>query len=73
MLNLVYFAAYIRKEWLRLGSMAKEDAMEDFVKLLNSCCSLFAPYVTSHTIEKEEQEKRRYVLYKLQCMKCFIM
>ncbi len=62
MLNLVYFAAYIRKEWLRLGSMAKEDAMEDFVKLLNSCCSLFAPYVTSHTIEKEEQEKRRYVL-----------
>ncbi|RXN20664.1 xanthine dehydrogenase oxidase [Labeo rohita] len=48
-----------RKEWLRLGSMAKEDAMEDFVKLLNSCCSLFAPYVTSHKIEKEEQEKRR--------------
>ncbi|XP_026141586.1 Golgi resident protein GCP60-like [Carassius auratus] len=48
-----------RKEWIRLGSMAKEDAMEDFVKLLNSCCSLFAPYVTSHKIEKEEQEKRR--------------
>ncbi|KAF4102372.1 Golgi resident protein GCP60 [Onychostoma macrolepis] len=48
-----------RKEWLRLGSMAKEDAMEDFVKLLNSCCSLFAPYVTSHKIEKEEQEKRQ--------------
>ncbi|XP_026113072.1 Golgi resident protein GCP60-like [Carassius auratus] len=48
-----------RKEWLRLGSMAKEDAMEDFVKLLNSCCSLFAPYVTSHKIEKEEQEMRR--------------
>ncbi|XP_067311417.1 Golgi resident protein GCP60 [Pseudorasbora parva] len=48
-----------RKEWLRLGSMAKEDAMEDFVKLLNSCCALFAPYVTSHKIEKEEQEKRQ--------------
>ncbi|XP_043118261.1 Golgi resident protein GCP60 [Puntigrus tetrazona] len=48
-----------RKEWLRLGSMAKEDAMEDFVKLLNSCCGLFATYVTSHKIEKEEQEKRR--------------
>uniref|UniRef100_A0A4W4HGY8 ACB domain-containing protein n=1 Tax=Electrophorus electricus TaxID=8005 RepID=A0A4W4HGY8_ELEEL len=47
-----------RKEWARLGSMAKEDAMEDFVKLLNSCCNLFAPYVTSHKIEKEEQEKR---------------
>ncbi|XP_065144500.2 Golgi resident protein GCP60 [Paramisgurnus dabryanus] len=48
-----------RKEWLRLGNMAKEDAMEDFVKLLNSCCSLFAPYVTSLKIEKEDQEKRQ--------------
>lgn len=48
-----------RKEWLSLGSMAKEDAMEDFVKLLNSCCTLFAPYVTSHKIEKEEQERRQ--------------
>ncbi|XP_072545997.1 Golgi resident protein GCP60 isoform X2 [Salminus brasiliensis] len=47
-----------RKEWARLGSMAKEDAMEDFVKLLNSCCSLFAPYVKSHKIDKEEQERR---------------
>ncbi|KAI4895468.1 hypothetical protein NFI96_023967 [Prochilodus magdalenae] len=47
-----------RKEWASLGSMAKEDAMEDFVKLLNSCCSLFSPYVTSHKIEKEEQERR---------------
>ncbi|XP_052001565.1 Golgi resident protein GCP60-like [Xyrauchen texanus] len=48
-----------RKEWLRLGSMDKEVAMEDFVKLLNSCCCLFAPYVTSHKIEKEEQERRQ--------------
>lgn len=63
MLDLVCGTASVRKEWLRLGGMAKEDAMEDFVKLLNSCCSLFAPYVTSHKIEKEEQEKRRCVLY----------
>ncbi|TRY88308.1 hypothetical protein DNTS_016699 [Danionella cerebrum] len=48
-----------RKEWLRLGSMAKEDAMEDFVKLLNSCCTLFAPYVTSHKIEKDDQKRRQ--------------
>ncbi|XP_066529365.1 Golgi resident protein GCP60 [Hoplias malabaricus] len=47
-----------RKEWAKLGSMAKEDAMEDFVMLLNSCCSQFSPYVTSHKIEKEEQERR---------------
>ncbi|XP_036398812.1 Golgi resident protein GCP60 [Megalops cyprinoides] len=48
-----------RKEWASLGSMGKEDAMVEFVKLLNKCCNLFAPYVTSHRIEKEEQERRR--------------
>jgi len=58
-LDALFIPAFLRKEWLRLGSMAKEDAMEDFVKLLNSCCALFAPYVTSHKIEKEEQEKRQ--------------
>uniref|UniRef100_A0A668A2S5 Golgi resident protein GCP60 n=1 Tax=Myripristis murdjan TaxID=586833 RepID=A0A668A2S5_9TELE len=48
-----------RKEWASLGSMEKEEAMVEFVKLLNKCCNLFAPYVTSHKIEKEEQERKR--------------
>ncbi|KPP66919.1 Golgi resident protein GCP60-like [Scleropages formosus] len=48
-----------RKEWVSLGNMSKEDAMTEFVKLLNKCCSLFAPFVTSHKIEKEEQERKR--------------
>ncbi|KAF7704105.1 Golgi resident protein GCP60 [Silurus meridionalis] len=47
-----------RNKWAELGSTAKEDAMEDFVKLLDSCCSLFSPYVTSHKIEKEEHERK---------------
>ncbi|XP_053365936.1 Golgi resident protein GCP60 [Clarias gariepinus] len=47
-----------RKKWAELGSTAKEDAMKEFVKLLNSCCSRFSPYVTSHKIEKEEHERR---------------
>ncbi|XP_022062699.1 Golgi resident protein GCP60 isoform X1 [Acanthochromis polyacanthus] len=48
-----------RKEWASLGNMEKEEAMVEFVKLLNKCCNLFAPYVTSHKIEKEEQERKR--------------
>ncbi|MBN3306073.1 GCP60 protein, partial [Amia calva] len=48
-----------RKEWASLGTMQKEDAMVEFLKLLNKCCNLFAPYVTSHKIEKEEQERKR--------------
>ncbi|XP_037607225.1 Golgi resident protein GCP60 isoform X4 [Sebastes umbrosus] len=48
-----------RKEWASLGNLEKEDAMVEFVKLLNKCCNLFAPYVTSHKIEREEQERKR--------------
>ncbi|XP_077076540.1 Golgi resident protein GCP60 isoform X2 [Siphateles boraxobius] len=48
-----------RKEWASLGNMEKDEAMLEFVKLLNKCCNLFAPFVASHKIEKEEQEKKR--------------
>lgn len=49
----------LRKEWAALGNMSKQEAMTEFVKLLNRCCHLFSTYVTSHKIEKEEQEKKR--------------
>ncbi|XP_077024689.1 Golgi resident protein GCP60 [Tamandua tetradactyla] len=48
-----------RREWAALGNMSKEDAMVEFLKLLNRCCYLFSTYVASHKIEKEEQEKKR--------------
>ncbi|XP_037305665.2 Golgi resident protein GCP60 isoform X1 [Pungitius pungitius] len=48
-----------RKEWASLGNLDKEEAMVEFVKLLNKCCNLFAPYITSHKIEREEQERKR--------------
>lgn len=48
-----------RKEWASLGNMEKEEAMIEFVRLLNKCCNLFAPYVISHKIEREEQERKR--------------
>ncbi|XP_030051581.1 Golgi resident protein GCP60 [Microcaecilia unicolor] len=48
-----------RKEWALLGNISREDAMTQFVQLLNRCCHLFSTYVTSHKIEKEEQERRR--------------
>ncbi|KAM9798470.1 Golgi resident protein GCP60 [Neosynchiropus ocellatus] len=48
-----------RKEWASLGNMEREEAMVEFVKLLNKCCTLFAPYITSHKIEREEQERKR--------------
>ncbi|XP_058611065.1 Golgi resident protein GCP60 isoform X3 [Onychostoma macrolepis] len=48
-----------RKEWASLGNLEKDEAMLEFVKLLNKCCNLFAPFVASHKIEKEEQERKR--------------
>ncbi|MEE6473725.1 hypothetical protein FKM82_010153 [Ascaphus truei] len=48
-----------RKEWAALGSMSKLEAMTEFVTLINRCCHLFSTYVTSHKIEKEEQERKR--------------
>ncbi|XP_053568597.1 Golgi resident protein GCP60 [Bombina bombina] len=48
-----------RKEWAALGNISKEEAMTEFVALLNRCCNLFSTYVTSHKIEKEEQERKR--------------
>ncbi|XP_073521938.1 LOW QUALITY PROTEIN: Golgi resident protein GCP60-like [Phyllobates terribilis] len=33
--------------------------MTEFITLLNRCCHLFSTYVTSHKIEKEEQERKR--------------
>ncbi|XP_077366147.1 Golgi resident protein GCP60 isoform X2 [Festucalex cinctus] len=48
-----------RKEWASLGNMEKEEAMVEFVRRLNTCCKLFAPYVTSHKIEREEQDRKR--------------
>ncbi|KAG8443839.1 hypothetical protein GDO86_009142 [Hymenochirus boettgeri] len=48
-----------RKEWATLGNMSKQEAMTEFVNLLNRCCHLFSTYVTSHKIEKEEQERKR--------------
>ncbi|KAK7132962.1 hypothetical protein R3I94_015001 [Phoxinus phoxinus] len=48
-----------RRVWASLGNMEKDEAMLEFVKLLNKCCNLFAPFVASHKIEKEEQERKR--------------
>ncbi|XP_069743926.1 Golgi resident protein GCP60 [Narcine bancroftii] len=48
-----------RREWTALGNMKKENAMVEFIHLVNKCCNLFEPYVTSHKIEREEQERKR--------------
>lgn len=64
---------FFRKEWASLGNMEKDEAMLEFVKLLNKCCNLFAPFVASHKIEKEEQERKRSDLQTKMCFFFFFL
>ena len=45
--------------------MNKEQAMGEFVKYLDNLCPLFKPYVQAHKAEKDEQERRRWVISRL--------
>ena len=51
-----------RQAWQALGEMTSEAAMADFVKQVAESCTLFEPYVEAHKAEKEEAEKKRWVL-----------
>ena len=53
---------FFRQAWQLLGNMSQEKAMVEFVSLLTSLCPLFSPYVTAHRVEKEELERRKYVV-----------
>ncbi|XP_067127276.1 Golgi resident protein GCP60-like [Centruroides vittatus] len=48
-----------RQAWASLGDMVKETAMSEFIKLLDSTCSLFRPYVLAHKCDLEEKERIR--------------
>ncbi|KAJ8308866.1 hypothetical protein KUTeg_013740 [Tegillarca granosa] len=47
-----------RQAWQALGDMSRETAMEEFIKQLDSRCSLFKPFIHAHKAEREEKLKR---------------
>lgn len=48
--------------WISLGDMSKTSAMEEFVKMLETLCPQFTPYVQAKRAEREEQQRKQYVL-----------
>ncbi|XP_021361707.1 Golgi resident protein GCP60-like isoform X2 [Mizuhopecten yessoensis] len=56
-----------RQAWQSLGDMSQDNAMEDFVELLDKLSTLFRPYVDAHKAEhleklrkqKEEEERKK--------------
>ena len=41
--------------------MSRDEAMVELIKVLDSFCPLFKPFVEAHKREKEEQERKRLV------------
>ena len=39
--------------------MGREEAMQEFVRHLDTLCTMLRPYIEAHRAEKEEQERRR--------------
>ncbi len=58
-----------RQAWQTLGNMSRQEAMSDFIKQLDKLCPLFKPYVQAHKAEREEQDRKRYVLFRFWCEK----
>lgn len=65
---LFYFLSFflplfysIRQAWQSLGDMKKEDAMKEFMDLLNRVCQLFKPFMQAQLAEKEDKERRKLV------------
>lgn len=44
---------------MALGDMSKEEAMEEFIKLLTERCPMFQPYVEAHHVDNEEKDRLR--------------
>uniref|UniRef100_A0A8D8PZZ1 Golgi resident protein GCP60 n=1 Tax=Cacopsylla melanoneura TaxID=428564 RepID=A0A8D8PZZ1_9HEMI len=48
-----------RLAWKELGGMSANDAMLNFINLLDDKCSLFKPYIDAHVAQKEEENRKQ--------------
>ncbi|ESO08287.1 hypothetical protein HELRODRAFT_117203 [Helobdella robusta] len=48
-----------RSAWQLLGDMSQEEAMSQFVGMLDRLCPLFTHVVEAHKVENDEMERRR--------------
>ena len=49
------FPLYFRQAWSALGDMPKEQAKEQFIRLLLEICPMFGHHVEAHHVEDEEK------------------
>lgn len=44
--------------WQLLGSMSRQQSMQQFIQLLSDVCPLFLPFVQAHAKERQERRLR---------------
>ena len=48
-----------RAAWLTLGDMSKEDAMKEFIRVLNKCSPSLKPSIIAFKVQLDEEEKKK--------------
>lgn len=57
-LNLIVFFIF-RAAWIALADMSKEDAMKEFVRVLNKCSPSLKPSIIAFKVQLDEEAKRK--------------
>ena len=50
-----------RQAWQDLGSLSQEQAMRQFIHMLNGLCPLFFPFIEAHAKERQERKHREVI------------
>lgn len=57
-MSLHPFLYLCRLAWQALGEMAPEEAMKNFIDMLDTLCPLFKPFIEAHKRDGEERERQ---------------
>ena len=58
-INIIHYYYFFRNAWISLDSMSKAEAQQEFIKLLDTLCPLFRPYVIAVKCDQEEKEQKK--------------
>jgi hypothetical protein len=53
----MYKIFFSRQAWIALGDMSKEQAKEEYVKLLLEHCPMFKLHLEAHHVDNEEKDR----------------
>jgi len=57
---------HCRNAWINLDALSQAEAQQEFIKLLDSLCPLFRPYVMAVKCDIDEKERKQRELEELE-------